>query len=117
MALFFYSLAQDEVGLENIMQLPAYRCSLPHFASEWKKKQLYILLCVFKKGGQNYFWRGFLHQSGFQGDNGPMGFKEIFQNPKIHIPISDLCCLKTHTWVNYSLATKSFQFRHRCCCV
>ena len=42
------------------MQLPAYRCSLPHFASEWKKKQLYILSCAFlKKGVKITFGEGF----------------------------------------------------------
>ena len=102
MALFFYSLAQNEVGLENIMQLPAYRCSLPHFASEWKKAVIYPLLCVFKKGGQNYFWRGFLHQSGFGGDNGPMGFKRfsiLWRKSQ-----SDLCSSSWAPWsarVNY----------------
>ena len=91
---------------------------LPQLFFEWKKavSTHTVVILLLKKGVKITFER-FLHQSGFQGDNGPMGFKEIFQNPKIHIPISDLCCLKTHTWVNYSLATKSFQSRHRCCCV
>ena len=64
---------------------------LPQLFFEWKKAvSTHRRHFVVKKRGVKITFERFLHQSGFQGDNGPMGFKEIFQNPKIHIPISDL---------------------------